>query len=169
MATCRPLLHQITPTVGCQYSVSYGQHHISSEYASIHSLQGPISSQVPHCIATLQPLQVRSRCGHGSQSNKVLPFKGNPSCSAYRRQECSQNIQQTSTCEPWRMVSHGCCGLGASIYGSFISDEHTKLTTGYGTRGSDDTGLHASTPIEISSGKNFALDRDTVGNSLSRR
>ena len=62
------------------------------------------------------------------------------------------------------MVSYGCCGLGASIYGSFISNERTQLTSGNGIRGSDDPGLRASTPIEISSVKNLTLYRDTVGN-----
>ena len=61
------------------------------------------------------------------------------------------------------MVSYGCCGLGASIYGSFILNERTQLTSGNGIRGLDNPGLRASTPIEISSGENLTLYRDTVG------
>ena len=150
MASYQPLMYQITPPAGCQCSVSHEQHHNSSKYPNAHSLQGPISSQIPHFVAILQPPEVCSRYGQASQSNRILPFKGNPSCLAYRQQECSQNTQQISIREPWRLVSHGCCNPETSIYGTVISDERTKLTSGNKTRGPDDPGLRASTPIEIS-------------------
>ena len=169
MASDRPCLYQITPPTICQCSVAHEQHHVSSEYPNVHNPQGPISFQVPHCITTLQPLEIRPRCGNASQSNKILPFKGTPSCLAYRQQQCSKNIQHISTCEPWRMVSYSCCDLEASTYGSFVSNERIKLTSSNGTRGPDDPSLRASTPIEICSGKNLTLYRNTVSNCLSRR
>ena len=66
------------------------------------------------------------------------------------------------------MVSYGCCGLGASIYRSFILDKHIKLISSNETRRSDNSSLRGFILIKINLGKNLTLYCDTISNYWSR-